>query len=116
MYGLAGVDFTVGPRSQMCGLADVDYTSLKNPVETRWWSTHAHAASFCANKATLIYQRDAPRKTLVPSEVYNLSDNNWLDLEVIEEITHVIKTRARRREVHDSFEGGPAGGVSTCEV
>ena len=52
---------------------------------------HTYVDSFCANKAALIWQREAPRNPFVPSEVYELPDSNWLDLEVIREITDAIK-------------------------
>ena len=46
---------------------------------------------FCANKKTLIWQRDSPKNTLVPPAVHELSDHDWIDLEVIREITNAIK-------------------------
>ena len=74
------------------------------PLATLWrrsmmagsWSLfssrmYTHVDSFCANKAALTWQREAPRNPLVPSAVYELPDSNWLDLEVIREITGAIK-------------------------
>jgi hypothetical protein len=37
------------------------------------------------------WQRDSPKNSLVPPAVYELSDNDWIDLEVIREITNAIK-------------------------
>jgi hypothetical protein len=71
--------------------ASVDFTLLKSICETRWCSTHTHVESFCKNKTTLIYQCDVPRNPLVLSAVYDLTDNDWLDLQVIQKITGVIK-------------------------
>ena len=66
---------------------------------------YTHVDSFCANKAALIWQREAPRNPFVPSEVYELPDSNWLDLEVIREITNAQRdqdssTGARGRGAH----------------
>ena len=47
--------------------------------------------SFYANKKSLIWQRDSPKNSLVPPAVYELSDNDWIDLEVIRKITNAIK-------------------------
>ncbi len=47
--------------------------------------------SFYVNKKTLIWQQDSPKNSLVPPAVYELSDNDWIDLEVIREITNDIK-------------------------
>ena len=47
--------------------------------------------SFYVNKKTLIWQQDSPKNSLVPPAVYELSDNDWIDLEVIRKITNAIK-------------------------
>ena len=52
---------------------------------------YTHADFFYANKKTLIWQRDSPKNSLVPPAVYELSDHDWIDLEVIREITTAIK-------------------------
>jgi hypothetical protein len=69
----------------------VEFTAIKSIVETRWWSLHTHVDSFYANKKILIWQRDSPKNSLVPPAVYELSDHDWIDLEVIREITNAIK-------------------------
>jgi hypothetical protein len=66
---------------------------------------HTHVNSFCANKTTLIWQLDAPCNPLVCPAVYEFSDSDWLDLEVIREITNAQRdqdssTGARGRGVH----------------
>jgi hypothetical protein len=86
-------DFGSDEQQQSTGplVREVSCSVIKSIVETRWWSLHTHIASFCANKDTLIFQRDAPRNPIVPSDVYNLGNNDWMDMGLIQEILCAIQ-------------------------
>jgi len=67
------------------------WTTLKAMGNTRWWSLFTLADSFWLNVQTLKYMRDTPRSDLVSGEMYNLTDADWKDIEIIRKITMVFK-------------------------
>ena len=74
------------------------WTTLKAMGKTRWWSLFTLADSFWMNVQTLKYMRDSPRSDLVPQGVYNLTDADWKDIEIIREITMVFKLAQEKLE------------------
>ena len=98
MHKLTSITTRVNKSSQAldharkCGqLVDAPWTSLKNMGKTRWWSFFSLLESFEMNKKTFRYQRDSPHSDLVDPEVYNLSDHDWADIEVLCQIVLAFK-------------------------
>jgi len=72
-------------------MANAEYVSIKAMVDSRWWSLFMMLDSFWANMETLVFQRDSPKNPLVPADVYNLTEADWRDIEVLRELSSAFK-------------------------